>query len=581
MAASGSGEALPALTFDYAVVGGGSAGCVLANRLSARPGCRVVLVEAGRDLLPGQEPPAILDTYPGIAAFDPANHWNHIRTRQASPGQNSPATAATQIYRQPRIMGGGSSINGQVANRGIPDDYDEWCRLGADGWNWQGVLPYFCKLEQDLDFSGPLHGQDGPVPIHRIPHKLWPIFSHATERALTGQGFACIRDQNGQFEDGHFPIPLSNNGRHRVSAAMAYLDAATRKRPNLEIMSKTELLGLVADRQTVTGITVQRGAAVLQISAREVILSAGAIQSPAILMRAGIGPAAALRALGITVMADLPGVGANLQEHPGVSMSAFLRPGARLHGSTRRHIHLGLRYSSAVNGSPASDMFMMAAAKSAWHPIGERTATLLAWVNKPFGRGRVDLRSADPSIGPVAVFDLVGDMRDMDRLKGAMRLMARLFASPALASQVDAVVPSRYGGFAAALGRRSLRNYLLTAPIALLLDQVPAFRGPLFRTFASGGARLELILRDDDALGAFLRDSVFGQWHACGTCSMGHAADRMAVTDPRSGRVHGLAGLRIVDASVMPSIPRANLNLPVLMVAERMADAITIEDRSA
>src|SRR5690606_17008944 len=169
--------------WDYVIVGGGSAGCVLASRLSERPSVRVLLIEAGRDLPPGQEGSAIKDMYPGRAAFDPRNHWSGLMVT-TRPFQDNAPEAARRIYEQPRLIGGGSSINGQIANRGTPEDYDEWAALGADGWGWDGVLPYFRKLERDLDFTGPLHGTDGPIPIHRIPRSKWPAFSLRLEKTL-------------------------------------------------------------------------------------------------------------------------------------------------------------------------------------------------------------------------------------------------------------------------------------------------------------------------------------------------------------------------------------------------------------
>ena len=332
-------------------------------------------------------------------------------------------------------------------------------------------------------------------------------------------------------------------------------------------------VGLGAGRHVAPGVEVDRGGERATVPAREVIVSAGAHHSPAMLLRAGIGPAGDLHRLGIALRHDLAGVGRNLQEHPGISIAAYLKRGARL-SATRRHGHVMLRYSSGEGGCPPSDMALTAFAKSGWHPIGERTGTLVAWINKAHSRGTVTLRDADPRIGPLATFNFVADPRDAARLVDAMRRMAVLAATPALAACIEYASPASYTGFAKALGRQTLRNLLITAPTAAAIDLVPGLRRLLFERFVAGGITLAGLLADPDALEAYVRERCFGQWHPCGTCRMGGADDRDAVVSPRDARVHGVGGLRVVDASLMPTAPRANLNVPVMMIAEKMADAI-------
>ncbi|MGY4360923.1 choline dehydrogenase-like flavoprotein [Bradyrhizobium sp. i1.7.7] len=320
----------------------------------------------------------------------------------------------------------------QSANRGLPRDYDEWRDLGARGWGWADVLPYFLKLETDLDFDGPLHGKHGPIPIRRIAREAMPPFGHAVGEALSATGLPFRKDQNGEFEDGIFPPAFSNRNDRRVSTATGYLDAATRARPNLIIWADSEVEQLQLDGRRATGVVVARGGQKLAVAAGRVILTAGALQSPAILMRAGIGPGAALQALGIPVAIDLPGVGSNLRDHPALTFCQYLPRRLRLPLARRRPNFAAMRFSSGHQGCDASDMYITASARGGWHALGTRLGLYFLWCNRPYSSGSLTLATPDPRTYPVVDLNLLSDDRDLERMVASVRLLAKLIVHSAL-----------------------------------------------------------------------------------------------------------------------------------------------------
>lgn len=564
------------MIYDYIIVGGGSAGSVLANRLSARSVNKVLVCEAGQDTPPGNEPPEIRDSYSGTAYFDPRFHWTELKVHTQVVSHNNPEENRPPLrkYEQARVLGGGSSINGQMANRGAPTDYAEWVNRGAEGWGWDDVLPYFKKVERDLDFDGPYHGKDGRIPVRRIPVEHWTKHAKAVGEACKLAGMNFLPDQNGEFVDGYFPVTHSNAAEQRVSAAMGYLDETTRKRPNLTISTNTQVKSLIFDGTRCVGVTASVDGSDTEFRAREVILSSGAIHSPAHLLRAGIGPVGHLNDMGIPVISALPGVGQRLMDHPSISLSSYIRRGARMNEHTRRHIQVGIRYSSDMPGIPKGDMFVAVVSKSAWHAVGEQIASMLTFINRTYSEtGQVKLASRDWRREPVVEFNLLSDTRDLDRLKNGFRKMAALQMMAPLKAVTDNPFPASYSDRVRKIGVVNAKNKFLTSVIARFLDGPASLRKYMIEKFVVEGFTFDQVMRDDDALEAFVRQAAIGVWHASCTCRMGRNDDPMAVTDI-SGRVRGVQGLRVVDASVFPIVPCANTNFPTLMTAEKISDAI-------
>ncbi len=566
------------MQFDYIIVGGGSAGSVLANRLSARSANKVLVCEAGEDTPPDNVPSEILDSYPGTAYLNSRFHWTELKVSTEVLSHNQDPTAPPpklRKYEQARVLGGGSSINGQMANRGAPTDYDEWHERGATGWRWDDVLPYFRKLETDLDIDDEWHGQDGPILIRRVPEDHWSGHSRALAKAFDRAGYKFVPDQNGFFEDGYFPITISNAEEKRVSAAIGYLNANTRKRDNLQISTHTQVTELLFEDRRCVGVKALVKGKAQEFRAGEVILSSGAIHSPAHLLRAGIGPSGHLADLGIPVRHALFGVGQRLMDHPSIAMASFLKPKARVtNKETRRHLFLALRYSSQIGGAPPGDMFVVGASKTSWHAVGEQIASFIVFVNKTYSEtGQVTLRTTNWADEPNVDFNLLSDRRDLERIADGIRRLTPLYADPAMQDMMTDPFPASYSDKVRQVGEINTKNKFLTGIMARLLDGPGFLRRYLLENLIMEGYTLEGVCNDEEEAEAFIRGAAVGVWHASCTCRMGAADDSMAVTNA-AGRVHGIDGLRVVDASIFPVVPCANTNIPTIMTAEKISDAI-------
>jgi choline dehydrogenase len=500
--------------FDTVIVGGGSAGCALAARLTERSGRSVLLLEAGAV--------GPLDT----DADRLANVSFAMTTRDW--GMRATVTAGRELdYPQGRFVGGGSSVNGGLAFRGTPADYDGWAAAGNPSWSWEHMLRCFRRLESDAQFGDDtaVHGADGPIPVTRWGIDDLVPLQEGFRAGCAAMGWPWAPDLNRPGAVGVGPLPMNRRGDVRVSTALAYLAPAL-ERPHLTVRGGAHVARVLLAGSRAVGVEIVGEDGPERIEAGEVILSAGALLSPALLWRSGIGPGPDLRALDVPEVVDLPGVGAGLTDHAGLFL--FAVPADDV-GPTTPQYQLAARYSSS--DGPPDDMFLsmmntfdLTAVPGFADAVGAPTAVVVTCgVHEPRSRGRVALVSADPLVAPRVDLALLADPADVRRLVEGLRLCRDVL-------------------------RSGLARF--AKGIALLGDD----------DFA-----------DDDALARYIASVVAGWYHPVGTCRMG-PADRDGTVVGDDLAVHGVEGLRVVDASVMPTICRAPTNLTTIAIAERAAE---------
>ena len=429
-----------------------------------------------------------------------------------------------------KVMGGGSAINGQVFMRGMPEDYDLWASHGNPGWSYSDVLPYFRRIENDLDFAADYHGKDGPIPVRRYARNTWLPSQIAYRDACLAAGFPDCPDMNAPSATGIGPYPFNNIDGVRYSTALTYLDPA-RRRENLHIAARTNVRRILFDGVRARGVEAECDGVRKLLEAEEIILCAGAFGSPHLLLLSGVGPAAELAAIDVKAILDLPGVGKNLHDHPAMGMRWKTAVAEALPAYPVHTHQVTLAYTSDAKYGRNDVRMRCQASHLAVDAAGvNRIVTgefgARATLESAYSVGEIRLSSSDPSMDPLLDYRHLDAAPDRERLRGAVRLALDLVNS---------------------------------APLSRLI-----------------GARIspdDETLSTDAALDSWLLRNVGTADHISGTCKMGPASDRAAVVG-RDGRVHGLDNVRVVDASIVPDAVRANLAATIMMLAERIGDFI-------
>src|SRR5687768_5921761 len=397
-------------------------------------------------------------------------------------------------------MGGGGTVMGMVALRGTPADYADWERLGATGWGWADVLPYYRKLETDLDFRDEMHGGAGPMPLRRLAQDKWPALPRALADYAAAHGLPWIADMNADFRDGYCSVPMTNTPERRASSAICYLTAEVRRRRNLTIVTSAAVTSIRFRDRRAVGVTAATKGGDIAFDAREIIVCAGAIFSPALLMRNGIGPADALRALGIEVVADVPGVGANLQNHPTLFIGFRLKREARQSSGLRSQNVTSFRYSSRLEGCAPADLYINVQSKTSWNALGQQIGQIAPYLLRPFSRGRVSLRSAAPQAPPLIEFNFLDDPRDLQRLVGAYARAVEIVFHESARALYGRPFPVRFSDRLRQLNELSRWNGLKASAIAKTLDLMPGLSDAVLGRLTGARVDLQAVAADRDRL---------------------------------------------------------------------------------